>query len=222
LVVVFDLDDTLYDEMTYVKSGFKAVAQYVGKEFNLSKKILFKQLVAALEDGRGTIFDAVLKRNNIYTKKTVKKCLSIYRNHKPDIKLSKEGRDCLLRFKDYPLYIVTDGNKLVQYNKIKALKIEKLVKFYFITHRYGKGCSKPSPYCFNKICKKEGVTPENVVYIGDNVTKDFVGIKPLGFRTIHILTGQYSDIKRPDSYQADMKISSLNELTKEILHNFNV
>ena len=73
------------------------------------------------------------------------------------------------------------------------------------------------PYCFLKICEREKTTPDNVVYIADNVSKDFVGIKPLGFRTIHVLTGQYTNIKKTKEYQADVKVNSLDELTESFI-----
>ena len=53
--------------------------------------------------------------------------------------------------------------------------------------------------------------------MADNITKDFVGIKPLGFKTIQVLTGQYTAIKKPEEFQADFKINSLDELTESYL-----
>jgi putative hydrolase of the HAD superfamily len=217
MILVFDLDDTLYDETTYVKSGFKAVAEYLSKEFNLSAKKITEELLEELKNGRGSIFDAVLKKYNIYSKRLVKKCIVTYRFHTPNISLSANGKKCLERFKNYPIYIVTDGNKIVQYKKIKALGVDKKVKHYYITHRYGVHNAKPSPYCFQKICEKEKITANQVVYIADNVSKDFVGIKPLGFKTIQVLTGQYTNIKRPREYQAELKINSLDELTESFI-----
>ena len=32
MVIVFDLDDTLYDEINFVKSGFKEIASYLNNE----------------------------------------------------------------------------------------------------------------------------------------------------------------------------------------------
>jgi putative hydrolase of the HAD superfamily len=220
LVLVFDLDDTLYDETTYVKSGFKAVASLLQQRFELSEKKTYTDLVRELENGRGHIFDSVLNKYSIFSKKLLHECITVYRFHAPEIKLSNSGKNCLKRFKNYPLYIVTDGNKIVQYNKIKALGLDKIVKDYFITHRFGKIHSKPSPYCFNKISEREKVLSSQVVYIGDNVTKDFVGIKPLGFKTIQVLTGQYTDIKRSQEYQADIKINSLDDLTEDFVLKF--
>ena len=220
MILVFDLDDTLYDETTFVKSGFRSVAQFLSENYSLSEKEIYQALLTEFEKGRGSIFDEVLLKNHIFSKKLVRKCISVYRLHAPDIKLYAEAKQCLKRFKDYPIYIVTDGNKVVQYNKIKALGLDKIVKFYFITYRYGRHHSKPSPYCFQKIASLEKTNASDIVYIGDNVTKDFVGIKPLGFRTIQAMTGQYAHIQKPASYQAETKINSLNELTEKYIIDF--
>src|SRR3954466_8647160 len=170
MILVFDLDDTLYNELTYVQSGFKAVASYLNKQFSINKKKVADELMAELENGRGSIFDNVLKKNSLFSKKLVKQCITVYRLHEPAIQLSTSGKKCLVRFKNYPLYIVTDGNKVVQHNKIKALKVDKLVKHYYITHRYGVHNAKPSIHCFMKICEREHVNPDQVVYIADNIS----------------------------------------------------
>jgi putative hydrolase of the HAD superfamily len=217
MVLVFDLDDTLYDETTYVKSGFKAVAAFLKEHFQLNEKKTVQELMLELEKGRGSIFDNVLKKHSLFTKKRVQQCITVYRLHKPTIELSASGKKCLERFKKYPLYIVTDGNKIVQHNKIKALKVDKMVKQFFITHRYGVHNAKPSTYCFLKICEREKVDPGQVVYIADNISKDFVGIKPLGFKTIQVLTGQYTSLKKEQKYHAALKINSLDELTEKLI-----
>ena len=141
----------------------------------------------------------------------------VYRGHSPNIQLNAEADDCLKRFGQVPKYIVTDGNKQVQESKIKALGLHQRVNFYYITHRYGIKSAKPSPYCFLKICQREQVPPENVLYIGDNPHKDFVGIKPLGFKTIRVMQGQYKDLVKPQEYEADYQIKSLAELDDKLL-----
>lgn len=213
MVLVFDLDDTLYEEITFVKSGFRYVSYFLEKTFKVNAESIYQELILELELGRGKIFDNVLQRHSIYSKNNVKSCISIYRKHFPEIKLYTDAIDCLNRFKNYPIYIVTDGNKIVQQNKINALGLNDKVKFSFITHRYGIKNAKPSPYCFIKICEIEKTYPENVIYIGDNPTKDFVGIKHLGFRTIQIVRGNYSHIILDNRFMANERIWSLNELT---------
>lgn len=218
MILVFDLDDTLYEEITYVRSGFQAVANYLKDKYDIPDQEGFAIMIQALETlGRGKVFDAVLHRFNIYSSKNVHKCVTIYRLHAPIIKLSSDGEACLERFRDFPTYIVTDGNKVVQKNKLLALGIYDRVKHPYITHRYGIKNSKPSPYCFLKICERERVSPDQVVYIGDNPNKDFVGIKPLGFNTIRVLTGHFKDLVKDSEFEAHCNIKSLDELTVDLV-----
>jgi putative hydrolase of the HAD superfamily len=217
MVLVFDLDDTLYEELTYVKSGFRAVAEYLRVEYGVQEKKVYNDLVERLEGGRGAVFDDVLKKHNIFSKKLVQRCVSVYRLHKPQIRLYPDAVACLKRFRSYPIYIVTDGNKVAQENKIQGLSLGTMVKKYFITHRYGIKNAKPSAYCFEKIRAIEKALPDEVVYIADNPLKDFVGIKPLGYKTIRIIRGNYKYLRPGPRFEAHMEVRSLNELTPQLL-----
>lgn len=221
MIIVFDLDDTLYDELTYVRSGFQAVAEYLWAQYRLPVETSFLEMAGKLSGGRGRIFDDVLRESGLFSKSLVRKCLAVYRGHSPKIHLAGDADACLDRLQLYPRYIVTDGNKMVQANKIKALGLETKVNDYYITHRYGKRHAKPSPYCFLQICKREGVPPADVLYVGDNPHKDFVGIKPLGFKTVRIMQGQHREAVRPPEYEADLQIASLDQLTPEFLETLN-
>ena len=130
--ILFDLDDTLYDESAYVESSLKAVVCYLSKKYALPEETIFKDLNQVLsEGGRGHIFDEVLKIYGIYTKTVVKKCVSVYRNNIPDIKLFDEARNALEMLSEYPKYLVSDGNKIVQSIKVNALGINKYFKKTF-------------------------------------------------------------------------------------------
>ncbi len=215
--IVFDLDDTLYNEIDYVYSGFRSVSSYFCSKYNISNRIFFAKMLKILEcNGRGKVFDNVLKYFNIYNVKNVKKCISLYRAHKPNICLNTDVKKILNYYyaKNIPLYLVTDGNKIVQGKKIDALDIRKYIKKIFITHRYKKIHSKPSPYCFVKIANLEKIDKHHIVYIGDNINKDFVGIKPLGFRTIQILNGMFINAKKEEKFQAEIIINKINDLYK--------
>lgn len=217
MVIVFDLDDTLYPDLTYVWSGFYVVACYLSPILQLSVEQIERELKEELIQKRKEVFDRFLQKKNYYSKKLVKQCLSIYRKHLPTIRLFPEAIACLDRFRHRPLYIVTDGNKLVQKRKFLALGLASKVKKCLCTYAYGLQHSKPSPYCFQKICEWENVSANQVIYIADNPYKDFVGIKPLGFHTIRLLQGPYRDIRLPHDFEAEKKILSLDELTEELL-----
>lgn len=218
MILVFDLDDTLYDETSFVVRGFHAVAGFLEKTHSIPvrESVLFME-DRLRQDGRGAIFDDLLNRYDLYSRQNVMKCISVYRYHRPDIRLYSEADLCLERFKEYPLYIVTDGNKIVQKNKLIALNLYERVRFCFLTHRYGIKHAKPSPYCFFAICRRERVKPSDVLYVGDNPQKDFVGIKPEGFRTVRVLKGQHKNVMKPDAYEAEYRLESLEGLTTSFI-----
>ena len=113
---------------------------------------------------------------------------------------------------DSNLYLVTDGNKLVQSKKIESLGLGPLFKRIFITHRFGLDAAKPSLKCFEIIRKLENVTWSELVYIGDDPNKDFINLKKAGAVTVRVMTGRFSDVKKGQEFEADWQIESLGEL----------
>jgi len=219
MILVFDLDDTLYNELDFVCSGFKAVSLHLWRKYKLPKDDTFRKMQDTLEkQGRGKVFNELLDGYTINTKTNILECLKVYRHHKPRIKLTPEALDCLKRFKKERIFIVTDGHKIVQQNKIKALGLSKRVEKAYVTHQYGNKYEKPSLYCFNLIAKHTKAPMNNLVYIGDNPTKDFVNNKKAGIKTIRVLTGAYANKTVSTEYDATYSIKNLNELTYELLN----
>lgn len=214
MVVIFDLDDTLYDESAFVQSGFRKVAEHISAFKGCRKEEVLHFLNSCLtKEGRGSVFDQTLKHYQIYSKKNVRKCLSIYRLHTPDISLPRESIEVLqILGVNHSLYVVTDGNKLVQRNKIRALEIDSYVTKAMPTHNYGCDKSKPSVYCFELIKKWEKADYKELFYIGDNPKKDFVNIKKLNINTIRINQGMYKDFHLSAKYSADHSVNTLSEI----------
>ncbi|OON70393.1 hypothetical protein B0919_06205 [Hymenobacter sp. CRA2] len=219
-VLVFDLDDTLYEELTYVHSGFRAVAELLAARFGASAEELTAEMIREeAEHGRGAVFDAVMRRRGWFSQNLRQQCLTAYRGHAPTLQLHPDAERCLQRFAAYPLYVLTDGNKLVQARKAAAMGLFERVRHVYVTHRYGLHRAKPDPELFRRIARREGVPAGQVVYVGDNVRKDFVGIRPLGFRTIRVRRGNYAHyVPATPGHEADVQIDSLDELTPELLH----
>jgi len=218
MIIVFDLDDTLYDEITYVRNSFLEVAIYLSENFNISKDSIYLNLIQELEkNGRGKVFDNVLTFYGIYSKSEVKRCLSVYRNNIPKIELFDKAINCLERLSSYRKYLVTDGNKIVQRKKIESLELNK----YFIktlpTHSFRVSYAKPSTYVFNKILKWEKKKSSQLIYVGDNPKKDFINLKKEGFKTLRVLTGCYKDLRLQKEYEADYQINNLDELNEKLI-----
>lgn len=211
-ILIFDLDDTLYDERTFVISGFLTVARYLEEKYGLNAVSSFSFMEKSLDTkGRGHIFDEVLRRVDLYSKTEVKKCISVYRHHNPVLSLFPEAK-IFLENNLNNLYLVTDGHKIVQYNKIKSLGIEDKFNKIYLTHRYGIIHAKPSIHCFEKIREIEKCSWSQMIYVGDNPLKDFVNLNPLGVQTIRVKTGQYKDLHVDPLFDAKHTIKDLSYL----------
>jgi FMN phosphatase YigB (HAD superfamily) len=176
MILIFDLDDTLYDEKLYAISGFRAVAKYIsmtyGVSINESVCILNQSLVSGT---RERAFQDLIVAKSL-PRREVNQCIRIYRNHKPDIYLDEVTKETLAELTKFQKYLVTDGNKLVQRKKIKALKLDSFFKRTFTTHSFGLSAAKPSTYCFKLIKDLEEASWSDLVYIGDDPSKDFVNL----------------------------------------------
>ncbi len=210
LIIAFDLDDTLYDERSYVESGLRAVADYGARQYGLEAEAAFTFMRDVLDaQGRGAIFDAWLGHHGLLTRARVRDCLRIYRGHRPTLHLNAAAQALLPRLAAHPLYLVTDGNKLVQHRKVQALAIAPLFRKVFITHRHGIKHAKPSPYCFERILERENADWPDLVYIGDNPAKDFVSLNAKGAKTVRVLTGVHRDAQAASGYEAQHRLPDL-------------
>jgi putative hydrolase of the HAD superfamily len=212
MIHIFDLDDTLYEELLFVKSGFWAVARFGQELFGFDSKDSYAFMLDTLrQKGRGSIFDDWLRAKGCYNKKRVKMCTNVYRHHNPDIALYDSAKKLLNDLAGESMYIVTDGHKIVQANKVKALGISGYFKRVYITHRYGIKNAKPSLYCFNLIKEREKCTWEDITYIGDNPNKDFVNLNRVGAYTIRVRTGYYKELEVCKDYDAEYHIADLSK-----------
>ena len=124
--VVFDLDDTLYDEQDYCKSGFFAVTAAVADLKKADQKQVFQLLCRNFQAGRRlNLFNSVLDELKItYDDNFIAELVNVYRSHTPSIELPEESRRVLERLKKkYKLALITDGFLPAQYLKVQTLGI---------------------------------------------------------------------------------------------------
>lgn len=210
MVIIFDLDDTLYDERSYVESGFRAVASFGAERFGWDRSVSYKFMLSVMErEGRGAIFDRWLAEFGRYSRSAVRDSMWVYRHHQPRLRLYKEARALLPRLSAYPLYIVTDGHKVVQQMKVTALGLGACFRHIYLTRRYGIHNEKPSVYCFERIRSREACGWKDMIYIGDNPAKDFVNLNPLGVATVRVLTGGHRGVKATKTADARFTIPDL-------------
>lgn len=188
--VVFDLDDTLYDEADYCSSGFAAVAAVLSGHPNFPDRHklydVFRQQFTT-GNHTTTFNDALEKLNISYDDQLIRKMVTIYRRHHPTITLPAETKDILeLLHKKYILALLTDGFLPAQELKVQALGIEGYFECIVYTEQLGREFWKPSPAGFEKISRTLRQKPESCAYVADNEQKDFIGPNKLGFHTIQL------------------------------------
>ena len=213
--IIFDLDDTLYDEMQFVRGGFEAVSSYTSKNANVNQNVVYQLLLDVLEKhGRGQTFDIALKKLGLYNKNLIPKLVKVYRTHKPKLSLYSEVRTVLstLRKQGYKLGLITDGNVEVQRNKVEALKIKDFFDCIIFSDEYGIEKQKPNPFPYQKALKELKASARETIYVGDNPYKDFVSAKKLGIHTIRIMRGQYKNVTLNKEFEAEYQIINLGEL----------
>lgn len=176
--VIFDLDDTLYSEKEYIQSGYKAVAAYLGDES------LENEMLNYFKAGKMAIDECL---EQIGKKELSDKCVKIYREHIPAIRLYHGVRELIEKLKemDIKVGIITDGRPYGQRKKITALGLDKLAADILITDELGgTQFRKPCDIAFRIMARKWRLPYENIVYIGDNPAKDFQPPRQLGMQSI--------------------------------------
>ena len=175
--VIFDLDDTLYSEKDYVRSGYRAVAAALNRED------LAEPMWQAFLQGLPAI-DAVLEAENLLHRK--EEALHAYRFHAPTISLYPGVRQLLERLTQTKLLgMITDGRPEGQRAKLKALDLEGYFRHILITDELGgQQFRKPSQVPFRRMQQALDIPFRELVYIGDNPKKDFIAPQALGMQTI--------------------------------------
>src|SRR5438477_4377326 len=98
--LLLDLDDTLYEERSYVLSGFRAVARHVeAAEPGIHADRCFDLMVKHLDQhGRDRIFDRTLLDLGCKPEGgTVQELVNVYRHHEPAIALYPDVAESLDR-----------------------------------------------------------------------------------------------------------------------------
>ncbi|KJR42564.1 haloacid dehalogenase [Candidatus Magnetoovum chiemensis] len=187
--VLFDLDDTLYPEIDFVRSGFRAVDAFFAKRYNFSCGFLYDQMLNILNrDGRGSVFNTLLEDLGLFSIEKLNLMIYLYRSHLPSLKLYDEAIEVLEKFKKDGLGIgiITDGMASVQKNKIKSLGLESFVDIILYTDKLGREFWKPSVVPFQIALEIIHVEPQDAIYVGDNREKDFLGPNSIGMTSVYI------------------------------------
>jgi putative hydrolase of the HAD superfamily len=63
---------------------------------------------------------------------------------------------------------------------------------------------------FELILRREHKPASQLVYIGDDPSKDFRGLRPLGVHTIRVRTGRHATVAVPADEDAELTVPDIN------------
>lgn len=211
-VFIFDLDDTLFMERTYVQSGFEAVGEFVTREYGVEGTgryawELFQKGV------RNTTFNNLIEHFAL-PEGALEALITTYRHHTPNIHLLEDAERFLneLNSSGARVGLVTDGYSVGQRQKIEALRLSKVLApdLTIVTGEEGPGWPKPGPLAFEYIMEKADLPAGSLFYFGDNPSKDFCAPSHLGWNCIRVRRKDGLHYETPDQHPPTLTIPSFD------------
>ena len=232
-VIGFDLDDTLYKEVDFLRSGYRAVARLVTESqladagHSVDPEDLIGEMVQVWRDG-GNAFDMLADRfypadrySGEDREAFIRKAIETYRFHAPEIQLLPGVREMLeaLKARGVRLVLITDGRSRSQRNKIRALDLDQFFAPEDILISEETGAEKRAIKPWQSVVRRYP-NAAKFVYVGDNPAKDFTMPRRLGWVTLGV-RDDGRNIHPQDISEGcgpDRWLDSIQELTDILLH----
>jgi putative hydrolase of the HAD superfamily len=200
--VLFDLDDTLFEQASWLAGAWVDVATAAQRD-GVDRARFLGALHRVCNEGsdRGEIIDRALTlvgRSDV----AVAPLLTAFRGH-TRARLAPfpgviEALDSLRG--RVALGLVTDGDPVIQRAKLRALGLESAFEVVVLGDELGREHRKPSPVGLLAALVALGVDASSAVFIGDRPSTDVAAADAAGMRAIRVRTGEYareSDTPRP-------------------------
>lgn len=189
--LAFDLDDTLYKESDYVKSGLSHVARHFAPRLRTTESelgALFDHLFHSA--GRDRIFDRALAAlETAYDAVLIDAMVNCYRQQQPEIALYAGVDELLQQLRAaYRLVLVTDGLPLMQRNKVAALQLEH--RFDEVIYCWEHNAPKPDSTGY-RLAIGEGL--RKAIIVGDHPINDGQPARELGVPFIRVMSERFAD-----------------------------
>ncbi len=217
--VVFDLDDTLFRERDYVRSGFAAVADALRGRLG-TRAEYERWMWRRFASGKTRdVFDALSRHYRLgLSPARIAELVEVYRRHSPAIRPCRGVTGLLerLRRRHLRLALLTDGYLPAQQLKLDALGLAGWFDAIVLAERLGRDAWKPSPRGFHAVRRKLRTPHHACAYVADNPAKDFLAPNRLGWLSVQWRrAGQlHADRPAPPAGRAQRIVRSGPELLR--------
>ena len=214
-VVLFDLDNTLYDYKPVHEKALNEVYKILKKEIEISHKEFLKLFkISRAEINRELAGTASSHNRVLYFQRLVEKShntiesnvvLKLYNaywdNFLKNVKLKKGVIQTLKKLKQLNIKtaIISDLTTNIQLRKMSKLGITPLIDVLVTSEEAGS--EKPNPIMFLLALNKLSVLPSDAIMVGDNPINDIEGGNSVGLDTILITNKKSTEIQFNEDYQ---------------------
>jgi len=215
--ILFDLDDTLIAEMDWARGGWALVAEHLAPGSGRERAELEQMMGGFFARDRRHVFDQLAGALGLDFA-ALDECIELYRHSPRPLALLPDAVAALRFAAGRRTGIVTDGDVVTQSTKVDCAGVAAHVEVIVYTGALGAGQGKPSPAGFREALRALKTGPAGAIYVADNATKDFIGPRRLGMRTVQITRpgGVYAGVPAPAGGEPDALVGSLEELASVV------
>jgi FMN phosphatase YigB (HAD superfamily)/carbamoylphosphate synthase large subunit len=220
--VVFDLDDTLFDQKRWMFEKL-SMTWYLASSALPDRSSFLSLALRIIEEGnRSRLFDAIGAELGLEAKLR-QRLIDIYRAavpKQPCVYPDTRATLVELRSRGYRTGVLTDNPPLSQKQKLVSSAIDTLVDAVTLTGELG--VQKPDSRAFIAVAEKLGCETHQLIMVGDNVFRDVVGAVDAGYSHAFLLrrTGAFFNFSDNLASEAlgEMKYTPINHLCELHAH----
>ena len=223
--IVFDLDDTLYDQVVPFREAYE---ELFGSRFDIN----IEELFLARHHRSDEVYhlavrgDITMEEMYIYrsakpfedlgytiSEKEALEFQHAYAERQKHLKISEKMAEILteLNRMRIPVGIISNGPAEHQRKKIRAMGLMNWIMEEHIIVSGDDGISKPEKHIFERARKVLGLKPEEMIMVGDSMPNDIKGAKNAGWKTVWLKRREWEKTDQEELY-ADYIVQTENEL----------
>jgi len=212
MLLIFDLDDTLYQSFELRKNREDAFINLIMKhkklEFEKAKELYHSTQEKLKSEGKKYTSRETFHNLGI----ELKEFESVLNEIKIDGFVKKD--DSLIKLlknlsKSHKIIVLSNSPRFIVDKTIELLGIRDFIDKSFAAEDIGIG--KPEPSVLRKIAEEMGYKTKDCVSIGDSVHKEIIPAKKVGMKTV-LLLAKTINIPKEEQKEADFVINELREL----------
>lgn len=234
-VIVFDMDDTLYDQIEPFRL---AVEAFFPQHFNddemrqLYQRFRFHSdaLFSQTEDGTLALKtmriyrmrEAINETDLLISDAEADELQAAYARNQGKIQMVPEMATLLdeLVQQKVPVALLTNGPESHQLKKVTQLGLSRWFpqEYWFISE--ATGCAKPDASAFRIVETAFQVTADDCLYIGDSYENDVIGCQNAGWRVVWLDKYQHSSLNDKSDYV--ISVENYQEAVREVHKLLNI